>query len=115
APTVEICESDRPYEPLAMRQHATGPYPIDPSLIAQGIPPDDRITVEEQIFGPVEGTPMPPGVAPSGYVPGAERPPVAVATYNPRTGQYAAPDGKVYSQTDLVRPETQSWEDLLPK
>lgn len=115
APTVEICESDRPYEPLAMRQHATGPYPIDPSLIAQGIPPDDRITVEEQIFGPVEGTPMPPGAAPSGYVPGAQRPPVAVATYNPRTGQYAAPDGKVYSQTDLVRPEAQSWEDLLPK
>ncbi|RAV03189.1 MCE family protein [Mycolicibacter senuensis] len=115
APTVEICESDRPYEPLAMRQHATGPYPIDPSLIAQGIPPDDRITVEEQIFGPVEGTPMPPGAAPSGYVPGAQRPPFAVATYNPRTGQYAAPDGKVYSQTDLVRPETQSWEDLLPK
>ena len=38
APTVEICKSDMPYEPLAMRQHATGPYPLDPSLISQGIP-----------------------------------------------------------------------------
>ena len=27
APTVEICESSTPFEPLAMRQHATGPYP----------------------------------------------------------------------------------------
>ncbi|BBX12823.1 virulence factor Mce [Mycobacterium novum] len=142
APTVEICESDRPYEPLAMRQHVTGPYPIDPSLIAQGIPPDDRITLGEQIFGPVEGTPMPPpdaadgspspavempitpptapgegapAAAPSGYAPGAAGPSVAVATYNPRTGQYAAPDGKVYSRTDLARPAAQSWEDLLPK
>ncbi|MEB3030329.1 MlaD family protein [[Mycobacterium] nativiensis] len=142
APTVEICESDRPYEPLAMRQHVIGPYPIDPNLLAQGVPPDDRITLGEQIFGPVEGTPMPPPAAveegpppvaetpiappaapgdgttppaaPSGYAPGAAGPSVAVATYNPRTGQYAAPDGKVYSQTDLVRPAAQSWEDLLP-
>ncbi|PRC53059.1 virulence factor Mce, partial [Mycobacterium sp. ITM-2017-0098] len=43
APTVEICESDKPFEPLAMRQHVLGPYPIDPALIAQGVPPDDRI------------------------------------------------------------------------
>ena len=42
APTVQICNSDKPFEPLAMRQHATGPAPIDPSLIAQGIPIDDR-------------------------------------------------------------------------
>lgn len=135
APTVEICESDRPFEPLAMRQHVTGPYPIDPSLLAQGVPPDDRITLGEQIFGPVEGTPMPPPAVtepvspppgtgpgedaapatPSGYASSAAGPSVAVATYNPRTGQYAAPDGKVYSQTDLARPAAQSWEDLLPK
>ncbi|MCP3812138.1 virulence factor Mce, partial [Mycobacteriaceae bacterium Msp059] len=43
APTVEICDSDRPYEPLAMRQHSLGPYPIDPNLIAQGVPPDTRV------------------------------------------------------------------------
>lgn len=139
APTVEICESDKPFEPLAMRQHATGPYPIDPALIAQGIPPDDRITFGDQIFGPAEtprlrapgaapADPAPPAaeppvpsgqgsatVAPSGYGTRATGPSVALTTYNPRTGQYAAPDGKVYSQSDLVRPVPQSWEDMLPK
>lgn len=143
APTVEICESDRPFEPLAMRQHATGPYPIDPNLIAQGVPVDDRVTFQEQIFGPVEGTPMPPPApiagavpppavegaavpppavegaavpaAPSAHVTEGDHPSVAFATYNPETGQYAAPDGKVYSQSDLVRPPAQSWEELMPK
>jgi hypothetical protein len=125
APTVEICESDRPYEPLAMRQHATGPFPIDPNLIAQGVPPDDRITFQEQIHGPIEGTPMPPTVpGPGGATPAAPSSSsstapapssVAFATYNPQTGQYAAPDGNVYRQTDLVTPPAQGWEDLLPK
>jgi hypothetical protein len=137
APTVEICESDRPFEPLAMRQHVTGPYPIDPNLIAQGVPVDDRITFQDQIFGPVEGTPMPPpapaeepvppvpapAIAGGGAVPavpsahetGARQPAVGFATYNPQTGQYAAPDGKVYSQTNLVTTPAQSWEDLMPQ
>lgn len=140
APTVEICESDKPFEPLAMRQHATGPYPIDPGLIAQGVPPDDRITFGEQIFGPADTPsvatpgevglapaaprPAPPAAAPaegpapaapSGYAARTTGPSVAFATYNPRTGQYAAPDGKVYSRTDLVRPAPQHWQDMLPK
>jgi hypothetical protein len=148
APTVEICESDRQFEPLAMRQHVTGPYPIDPNLIAQGVPVDDRVNFQEQIFGPVGGTPMPPAASPAGPVPPAPAPAapapaapapavpvpagggvpaapsahesaaggpsVAFATYNPQTGQYAAPDGSVYSQTNLVAP-AQSWEDLMPK
>lgn len=140
APTVEICESDRQYEPLAMRQHVTGPYPIDPNLIAQGVPVDDRITLDEQIYGPVAGTPMPPAappapapplpgapvpavatdgaalpVAPSAHENTAGGPSVAFVTYNPETGQYAAPDGNVYTQTDLATPQAQSWEDLMPQ
>ncbi len=63
APTVEICDSDKPFEPLAMRQHVFGTYPLDPNLIGQGIPPDDRMNWNrDRIFGPVEGTPLPPGV-----------------------------------------------------
>jgi hypothetical protein len=62
APTVEICNSDRPFEPLAQRQHVTGPYPFDPNLISQGVPPDDRVTLDENIYGPLQGTPLPPGV-----------------------------------------------------
>jgi virulence factor Mce-like protein len=72
APTVQICDSDKPYEPLAMREHFAGPYPLDPNLIAQGIPPDDRITFSEHEYGPVEGTPLPPGL------PGAAPPPAAL-------------------------------------
>ncbi|WP_319456111.1 MULTISPECIES: MlaD family protein [unclassified Mycobacterium] len=69
APTVQICNSDKEFEPLAMRQHVFGPSPIDPSLIAQGIPNDDRTTLSEDIFAPVEGTPLPPGAVPSSTSP----------------------------------------------
>ena len=152
APTVEICESDRNYEPLAMRQHATGPYPLDPNLISQGIPPDDRVTLNDHIYGPLEGTapapgaPAPPGpaavappaessplpsaevppvqavppadaavVAPSAFTPGGRGPSVAIATYDPKTGQFATPDGTVARQADVVTGAGQrDWTDLLP-
>jgi phospholipid/cholesterol/gamma-HCH transport system substrate-binding protein len=59
APTVAICDSDQPYEPLAMRQHAIGPPPFDPNLVANGIAVDDRVPGQRGLFAPVEGTPMP--------------------------------------------------------
>jgi len=148
APTVEICESDRSYEPLAMRPHATGPYPFDPNLIAQGVPPDDRVTFNDHIYGPLDGTPMPPAapagavpppggspppaaaeippgqpvppadgtvVAPSAFTPGGSGPSVAIATYDPKTGQFATPDGTVARQADVVTAAGQrAWTDLLP-
>ena len=79
APTAELCESDKPYEPLAMRQHATGPVPFDPNLVAQGIPLDSRVTLNDQIYGPLQGTPMPPG--PAQAAPAAP-PPAAPAPQN---------------------------------
>ena len=57
APTVEICNSDKPFEPLAIRQHALGAYPTDPSLVAQGIPPDTRAGPGGDLYGPLEGAP----------------------------------------------------------
>lgn len=145
APTVEICNSDQPYEPLAMRQHALGPYPIDPNLLAQGIAPDSRVERDPATHGPVEGTPLPPAavppdavpppeapqgeapvseippgqdapaVAPSAFTPnGSDGPSVAIATYDPRTGRYATPDGKVFRQADLVpRAGDHTWKDLF--
>lgn len=71
APTVQICNSDKPFQPLAMRQHATGPAPFDPSLVAQGVPIDDRATLSDDIYAPVEGTPLPPGAVPAGTPPNA--------------------------------------------
>jgi hypothetical protein len=103
APTVQICDSDKPYEPLAMRQHALGPSPFDPNLISQGIPPDDRIDFEERIYAPSEGTPL-PGSAP---------PPVAVTTYDPRTGRYMAPDGTMHEQSTLGADKPSNWQELL--
>lgn len=36
ARTGKICNNDKPYEPLAERQHALEPYPLDPNLLSQG-------------------------------------------------------------------------------
>lgn len=98
APTVEICDSDKPYEPLALRQHAFGTYPLDPSLVSQGIPPDDRVNwSRDRIFGPVEGTPLPPGSpGPRGTPPtppGAPAPPPAVPAGVPPIAPADVPDG----------------------
>jgi len=180
APTVQICNSDKPFVPLAMREHATGPYPIDPSLIAQGIPIDDRTTFNDNIHAPVEGTALPGGAVPAGTPPNTDqtvpltnspleapiasvappppsgnsfngepippvapppdappapeagalpvapsgldeanadgKPPVAVAQYNPRTGEYVGSDGHLYKVTNLAAdtPINKTWKDLLP-
>jgi len=66
APTVELCNDPRGFQPLAMRQHALGPYPFDPNLIAQGVPVDDRVDFQDRIYAPIEGTPLPPGAMPGG-------------------------------------------------
>ena len=142
APTVEICESEGAFEPLAMRQHALGPYPFDPNLIAQGIPPDDRVSFQDHIYGPLEGTPLPEGVLPPPASPADPAPPaepappvapeegpaaapssfgsatgpsVAIATYDPQTGQFVTADGNAARQTDVVtHGGERSWTDLLP-
>jgi phospholipid/cholesterol/gamma-HCH transport system substrate-binding protein len=74
APTVQICDSDQPFKPLATRQHVLGPYPLDPNLLSQGIPPDDRVDRNDRIFGPLEGTPMPPGTPRPGGLPAGSPP-----------------------------------------
>lgn len=109
APTVELCRSEEPFTPLALRQHVLGPYPVDPNLIAQGVAPDDRVDFGDRIHAPVEGTPMPPAATPSSA---SGEPSVGYATYDPQTGQYAAPGGEVFRKTDLVA-EPRTWQDLL--
>jgi phospholipid/cholesterol/gamma-HCH transport system substrate-binding protein len=74
APTVQECDQDKPFEPLALRQHVLGPNPIDPNLLSQGIPPDQRINPGTgNIFAPLQGTP--PGPPPPRV---ATAPPTAV-------------------------------------
>ncbi len=65
APTVQLCNDPTGFVPLAQRQHVLGPSPFDPNLISQGIPPDGRVNPAEGLYGPLEGTPLPPGVGPA--------------------------------------------------
>ena len=130
APTAAICNSDKPYVPLAMRQHLTGPYPLDPNLLAQGVPPDARVTNDEHIDGPADGTPMPPQTdsppppSPGGAVPTApsafggngigRRPSVAFARYDPGSGRYVTPTGQTNRQANLVgAKQSPTWRDLV--
>ena len=71
------------------------------NLIAQGVLPDDRVTGDENVHAPIEGTGPPP-----------PDPSVGIAHYDPATGQYAAPGGDAGRQTDLVDPPS-TWQDLL--
>ncbi len=106
APTVEICNSDQPYMPLAMRQHVLGPSPLDPNLLSQGIPPDDRVNSNDRIFGPIEGTPLPPGAVPRGTPPGPR------GAYGPPGPGYAAPP--VPSSGPRLAPMSPMSADLPP-
>lgn len=114
APTVEICDSDQPFVPTAVREHAVGPYPLDPNLIAQGVPPDSRVNPDDRIFGPPGSSP--PGVAPGAFDTTGTGPlPVQVIPYNPATGSYVTAEGRRFVQSDLGAPKAPtSWKDLLP-
>ena len=106
APTVQICDSDKPFEPLAMHQHVFGPYPIDPNLIAQGVPPDDRVDFGDNIFGPVNGTGPAPGAAAPGAPPpaGPLPPPGAAAPAPPPGGTGGVPPGPPNSTPPTLAP-----------
>jgi phospholipid/cholesterol/gamma-HCH transport system substrate-binding protein len=58
-----------------------------------------------------------PQAAPSSFGGNATKPvpSVAIARYDPRTGRYVGPDGKLYQQSDLA-PSTapKTWRDMLP-
>ncbi len=91
APTVKMCESDEQYVPLNDGFNWKG----DPNatMSGQDIPQ------------------LPPDAAPAPTAP----PPVAVAPYDPATGTYIGPDGRVYTQSNLSQTaqEEQTWQNML--
>jgi phospholipid/cholesterol/gamma-HCH transport system substrate-binding protein len=109
APTVKMCESDENYVPLNDGLNWKG----DPNATwsGQGVPQ------------------LPPGTpaAPSGAAAPAPAPhasaaafpptgsPIAVTHYDPATGMYVGPDGRVYTQSDLSASASKdkTWQQLL--
>ena len=97
APTVKQCESNEDYIPLNDGWNWKG----DPNATLSGqpiphVPPGSP---------PAEAAP-PPGPAP---------PPLAAAEYDPASGTYVGPDGRVYTQANLAQSaaEEQTWQTML--
>jgi len=103
AASVKLCESDEPYVPL--NNDPTWKGDPNATTTGQGVPQ----------FEP--GVAVPPGFAPDGLppVPAAPPPPIAFAQYDPATGTYVGPDGKVYTQANLGSntPKEQTWQQML--
>lgn len=101
APTVKMCESDEQYVPLNDGYNWKG----DPNatLSGQDIPQ------------------LPPGGQPAAAQPGVSPPttapdtPIAAAEYDPATGRYIGPDGRMYTQADLAATASagKTWQDML--
>jgi hypothetical protein len=71
APTAAICNSDQNYEPLAERNPPIGPFPRDPNLEAQGVPPDSRWFPDQGLYSPPgQGPGVPPTQPPVPPPPG---------------------------------------------
>lgn len=97
APTVNMCESDEQYVPLNDGYNWKG----DPNatLSGQDIP-------QLPLGAPPTQAPPPQAPAP---------PPIATAQYDPATGSYVGPDGRLYTQSDLSHSAAgqRTWQSLL--
>lgn len=94
APTVELCESDEQYVPLNDGNNWKG----DPNatLSGQSVPQ------------------FPPGAPPpAARPPDPPKSPVAFTPYDPNTGEYVGPDGRRYTQRNLVHPDDKTWQSVL--
>jgi phospholipid/cholesterol/gamma-HCH transport system substrate-binding protein len=98
-PTAQMCESDEQYVPLNDGNNWKG----DPNATLSGqdipqLPPGS-----------------PPAAAPEAAPPPAAPAPIAAAQYDPATGRYVGPDGRIYTQSDLAQNATQekNWQSML--
>jgi phospholipid/cholesterol/gamma-HCH transport system substrate-binding protein len=97
APSVKMCESNQSYVPLNDGYNWKG----DPNatLSGQGVP---------QLPPDTPSTTVPP-------VPGPAPLPIATANYDPVSGSYLGPDGRVHTQSDLARDSAgpPPWQSML--
>ncbi|OSC41118.1 MCE family protein [Mycobacterium decipiens] len=98
APMVKMCESDEHYVPLNEGYNWKG----DPNATLSGQP----IPQLPPETAPPQGAP-PPSSAPP--------PPIAAAEYDPATGTYVGPDGRIYTQANLGQSaaEERTWQTML--
>lgn len=103
AATVKLCESDKDYVPLNDGYNWKG----DPNatLSGQDVPeldPGQEPAAQQPSPNPVSS----PGSAP---------PALAVGPYDPATGRYVGPDGRVYTQSNLAHGAKQekTWQSML--
>ena len=116
APTVEMCESDEEYVPLndgfnwkgdpnaTLSGQEIPQYP--PGGSAPGEPPPP---IDGHAPNAAELTKFPPPAHPATVAPQN----VAVAVYDPATGDYIGPDGRRYTQGDLAQTGDRTWQSLL--
>jgi phospholipid/cholesterol/gamma-HCH transport system substrate-binding protein len=87
-----MCESNEDYEPLNDGFNWKG----DPNATLSGQP-----------------VPQPPPNTAATTAP-APLPPIAAARYDPATGTYVGPDGRVYTQSNLANTEQEhTWQSML--
>lgn len=106
APTVKMCESDENYVPLNDGFNWKG----DPNATLSGqdipqLPPaSGQSSAGVNVRSPAAG-------ADSGPAP----PPIAAVQYDPATGRYIGPDGKIYTQGNLNQSarDGQTWQSML--
>jgi phospholipid/cholesterol/gamma-HCH transport system substrate-binding protein len=108
APTARMCNSDAEYVPLNDGYNWKG----DPNATSTGqgipqLPPEPAPPAAD-----AQQPPAAPAAADAGS--GSAPPPIAFAEYDPATGTYVGPDGRVYTQANLAldRPE-QTWQSML--
>ncbi|BBX17194.1 mammalian cell entry protein [Mycolicibacterium duvalii] len=103
APTAAMCESDEVYVPLNDGFNWKG----DPNATVTG----QAVPQPRTGTSPSAEAPAAAGAAP----PAAPPPDIAVAKYDPATGTYIGPDGKVYTQSNLATDASkeQTWESML--
>ncbi|TGD87533.1 MCE family protein [Mycolicibacterium sp. CH28] len=104
APFAWMCDSDQQYVPLNDGYNWKG----DPNatLSGQDIPQ----------LGPGDAPRAAPAAPqPAAPAPPPDHPPLAVAPYDPATGDYVGPDGRVHTRPDLAQnaPKDPTWQTML--
>lgn len=98
APTVKMCESDEEYVPLNEGTNWKG----DPNATFSG---QDIPQRAPGAAPPLNKTPPPQQVP---------VPPIAIAQYDPASGTYIGPDGRIYTQSDLAQSSKgETWQSML--